>query len=86
MTEIEIIKKLGDIFQDIFDDENLIISNDTTAEDIDDWDSLAHITLIVAVEKDFNFKVTLGELQGLKNVGDMVGLIGKKSDQGEHLF
>lgn len=82
MTEIEIIKKLGGIFQDVFDDKSLIISNDTTAEDIDDWDSLAHITLIVAVEKDFNFKLTLGELQDLQNVGDMVGLIGKKIGSG----
>ena len=78
MTEIDIIKKLGNIFQDVFDDESLTISNDTTAEDIDDWDSLAHINLIVAIEKDFKFKVTLGELQDLQNVGDMVGLIGKK--------
>ena len=78
MTEIDIIKKLGNIFQDVFDDESLTISNDTTAEDIDDWDSLAHIILIVAIEKDFKFKVTLGELQDLQNVGDMVGLIGKK--------
>tara|TARA_B110000495_G_C22666587_1_gene394245 strand:+ start:246 stop:500 length:255 start_codon:yes stop_codon:yes gene_type:complete len=78
VTEIDIIKKLGNIFQDVFDDESLTISNDTTAEDIDDWDSLAHIILIVAIEKDFKFKVTLGELQDLQNVGDMVGLIGKK--------
>ena len=78
MTEIEIVKKLGGIFQDVFDDENLMISNDTTAEDIDDWDSLEHITLIVAIEKDFNIKLTLGELQDLQSVGDMVSLIGKK--------
>lgn len=78
MTEIEIIKKLGNIFQDVFDDENLMISSDTTAEDIEDWDSLAHINLIVAIENDFNIKLTLGELQDLQNVGDMIGLIGKK--------
>ena len=78
MTEIDIIKKLGNIFQDVFDDESLTISNDTTAEDIDDWDSLAHINLIVAIEKDFNIKLTLGELQGLQNVSDMVALIGEK--------
>ena len=78
MSEIEIIKRLEDIFQDIFDDKNLMISNDTTAEDIDDWDSLAHINLIVAIEKDFNIKLTLGELQGLQNVSDMVALIGEK--------
>jgi acyl carrier protein len=82
VTEIDIIKKLGGIFKDVFDDENLMISNDTTADDIDDWDSLAHINLIVAIEKGFNFKVTLGELQGLQNVGDMVALIGKKAGQG----
>jgi acyl carrier protein len=82
VSEIEIIKRLEDIFQDVFDDENLMISNDTTAEDIDDWDSLAHINLIVTIEKDFNIKLTLGELQGLQNVSDMVALIGKKIGPG----
>ena len=82
MTEISIIKKLEGIFQDVFDDESLMISGETTAEDIDDWDSLAHINLIVAIEKDFNFKFTLGELQDLQNVGDIVGLIGEKIGSG----
>jgi acyl carrier protein len=82
VTEIEITKKLEDIFQDVFDDEKLMISKETTADDIDDWDSLEHINLIVNIEKDFNIKLTLGELQDLQNVGDMVDLIGEKVGPG----
>ncbi len=81
MTEAEIYKKLEAIFRDVFDDEELKISKDTTAEDIEDWDSLAHITLVVAIENEFNFKLTLSELQGLQNVGDIVYLISKQATQ-----
>ena len=79
MSGSEIIKKLERIFRDIFDEEDLGISNETTAEDIEDWDSLAHILLVLAIEKDFNVKFALGELQTLQNVGDMVDLIIKKT-------
>ena len=79
MSGSEIIKKLERIFRDIFDEEDLGISNETTAEDIEDWDSLAHIQLVLAIEKDFNVKFALGELQTLQNVGDMVDLIIKKT-------
>jgi len=79
MSGSEIIKKLERIFRDIFDEEDLGISNETTAEDIEDWDSLAHIHLVLAIEKDFNVKFALGELQTLQNVGDMVDLIIKKT-------
>jgi acyl carrier protein len=78
MTGNEMLKKLEGIFRDIFDEEDLKISNETTAEDIEDWDSLAHINLVVAIEKEFNVKFALGELQLLQNVGDMVELILKK--------
>ena len=82
MNREEIIGRLGSIFKDIFDEEDLEINDKTTAEDIEDWDSLAHINLVVAIEKEFSVKFALGELQALQNVGDMVGLIIKKTHQG----
>lgn len=81
MTEMGILEKLELIFRDIFDEEDLSIRTDTTAEDIEDWDSLAHINLVVAIEKEFNVKFALGELQGLQNVGDMIDLINRKFGQ-----
>ena len=56
MNREEIIGRLGSIFKDIFDEEDLEINDKTTAEDIEDWDSLAHINLVVAIEKEFSVK------------------------------
>ena len=72
--------KLQDIFRDVFDDNSLNISVQTNAKDIEDWDSLMHINLVVAVEKEFKIKFFLGELKTLKNVGDMIDLIKKKCE------
>ena len=79
MTEVEVIEKLEQVFRDIFDEEELTINNETTAEDIEDWDSLAHINLVVSIEKEFDVKFALGELQALRNVGGMVDLVIRKS-------
>ncbi len=68
------------IFRDIFDDPSLEISDQTTAADVDEWDSLAHINLVVAMEKEFKIKFALGELQAMRNVGDMMALIEKKTN------
>lgn len=75
---MDILKELQPIFQDIFDDEDLVVTNESNAESIDDWDSLSHIRLVVAIEKQFGIKFAFGELQGLKNVGEMITLIEKK--------
>ena len=72
------IEKLLPIFRNIFDDEDLIITDLTTANDIDGWDSLAHIRLIVAIEKYFEISFSASEISELKNVGEMVSLILKK--------
>ena len=79
MTNEEIHKQLQIIFQDIFDDSSLEITRKTSAVDIDDWDSLAQINLIVASEKNFGVKFSLGELATLNNVGDMLDLIASKA-------
>jgi acyl carrier protein len=71
--------RLNKIFQDIFDDPTLQISDSMTAADIESWDSLTHIDLIVQVEQEFKIKLTTGEARGLKDVGDFVSLIAKKA-------
>ncbi|MDD2960348.1 MAG: acyl carrier protein [Lachnospiraceae bacterium] len=78
MEKEQILAEVQEIFRDVFDDENLVISEDTSAADIDDWDSLSHIRLVVAIEKKFDIKFAFGELQELKNVGEMLELIQEK--------
>lgn len=75
MTREEIYGKLNEVFQDVFDDEDITVSDSTVASDVDGWDSLEHINLIVAVERCFGIKFTMGETTGLKNVGEMVDRI-----------
>ena len=71
--------RLNKVFQDIFDDPGLQVSEDMTANDVEGWDSLTHIDLIVQVEKEFRIKLSTGEVRGLKNVGDFISLIAKKA-------
>ena len=64
--------------RDVFDDDDLEISLETTAEEVEDWDSLSHIRLIVAVERKFGFKFKNSEIEALKNVGELVNLVETK--------
>ena len=75
MTREQVYAELNEVFQDVFDDESITVSDETTADDIEDWDSLEHINLVVAVEKQFGIKFTMGEVNGMKNVGAMVDII-----------
>ena len=75
MSREEIYKKLDEVFQDVFDDETIHVTDTTTANDIEDWDSLEHIGLIVAIERKFNIKFNMAEITSLKNVGEMVDII-----------
>ena len=75
---INTINKLLLIFRDVFDDDELMIDATTKAENIDEWDSLAHIRLIISIEKDFNLSFTTDEISNLANVGDMADLIIQK--------
>lgn len=75
MTEAEIFARLNKIFRKVFDDANITVTRATTARDIDDWDSLEHITLIGAVEREFKVKFTMKEVSTMKNVGEMADLI-----------
>lgn len=78
MNQDEIKSKLTEIIREVLDDEKIIINRDTTANDVEDWDSLAHISIIVAIEKEFVIRFDLYELKPLKNVGEMIDLIKSK--------
>lgn len=71
----EIYERLNEVFRDIFDDDTIEVNDSTTADDIEDWDSLNHITLIDAVESEFGVRFTMGEVSGMKNVGEMAEII-----------
>ena len=75
MTRDEIMEKVRRIFWDVFDDETLDINDSTNSSDIEDWDSLEHINLLVAIERSFGIKFTMGETTGMKNVGEMADKI-----------
>ena len=74
----DILNKLQPIFQDIFEDDDLLITAESSADTVEGWDSLAHIVLIFAIEQEFEIKFALGELEAMKNVGDMVELLQTK--------
>lgn len=78
MSPDEIQTALGAVFRDVFDDETLSIQAATTAKDVEGWDSLTHINLVVATEKRFRVKFTTKEVNGLANVGEFVALIARK--------
>ncbi len=78
MTEEQIYEKLNEIFRDIFDDESIVVSPQTNSDDIEDWDSLEHINLVAAVEKEFGIKFNIAQVTGMKDVGEMVGIILEK--------
>lgn len=75
MSREEVYAKLNPVFQDVFDDDSIEVCDETTAADIEDWDSLEHINLVVAVEKAFGIKFNMGEVSAMKNVGEMVDYI-----------
>ena len=75
MTRQEAYARLTAVFRDVFDDESIELCDETTSNDIEDWDSLEHITLISAVEREFRMKFKMGEISSMKNVGEMVDAI-----------
>ena len=78
MSREEIFNGVQNIFRDIFDDNDLIISDSTNSDEIEDWDSLNHINLVSAIEKEFKIRFALRELMTLKDVGAMIDLMVKK--------
>ena len=81
MTEAEIYRQLTPLFQDVFGDDGIVLTPETTADDIAEWDSFNHINLIVAVETHYKIKFGTAEVEQLKDVGDMVAAIRRKLDR-----
>ncbi len=75
MTREEVYKRLNKVFRQVFDDDSITVTDETTSKDIDDWDSFEHINLVVAVEEEFSFKIPMGKVVTMKNVGEMVDII-----------
>ena len=75
MSKEEVYERLNKVFRDVFDDESIVVKPETTSKDIEDWDSLEHINLVVAVEQEFGIKFNMGEVTTMKNVGEMVDII-----------
>tara|TARA_B100001093_G_C26298473_1_gene788316 strand:+ start:221 stop:469 length:249 start_codon:yes stop_codon:yes gene_type:complete len=75
MNKSEVIKELKKIFSEVFFDSDYVFSRNLNADDIDEWDSLTHINLIVAIEKKFDISFTLEELESQYNVGDTIDMI-----------
>ena len=71
----EIFDRLNEVFQDVFDDDSITVNERTTAKDIEDWDSLSHITLVSAVEDEFRMKFSMKEVVEMKNVGEMAAIV-----------
>lgn len=78
MDQPQIYTRLTSVFRDVFDEDDLALTPETTAEDVDGWDSLSHIRLVLAISKSFGVKFSASEIGGLKNVGEFVELIQKK--------
>jgi acyl carrier protein len=78
MERSEILKQINGIFHDTLDDDTLVIEETTQASDVDEWDSLTHIQLVVAVEKNFKIRFTSKEIQSWNNVGEMMDCIQEK--------
>jgi acyl carrier protein len=78
MERKELLEQVQNIFHDVLDDEDIVLTYETTANDVDDWDSLTNIQLIVEIERHFRIKFTSQEILEWKNVGEMIDCINGK--------
>ncbi|MBO4883293.1 MAG: acyl carrier protein [Lachnospiraceae bacterium] len=75
MTREEVYERLNKVFREILDDDSIELHDETVADDVDGWDSFEHINLIVGVEEEFGFKIPMGKVVTMANVGEMVDII-----------
>lgn len=79
MSRNEILEQVTDIFRDEFDDDSIVLTDDTVAGDVEGWDSLMHISLLAAIEDAFDFKFEMKDVVGMKNVGEMLDIIERET-------
>lgn len=75
MNREEVFARLNKVFREVFDDDSITVTNETTANDIEDWDSLMHINLLSEIENEFGIHFQMKDVTGMRNVGDMVNKI-----------
>lgn len=78
MTEPELYDALNQVFRQVLEDDTLVLTPETTADDVDGWDSMNHIFIVVELEKRFGVKFQAAEMEELKNVGELVALVREK--------
>ena len=78
MDKNQILEEVQEIFREVLDNEEIVLNDATTADDVEEWDSLTHIQLIVAIEKHFKIKFTSKEILSWQNVGEMIDCIATK--------
>ena len=78
MDNDQVLKEVNDIFLDVLDEDDIVLERETTADDVEDWDSLVHMQLILAIEKHFQIKFISSEIMKFRNVGEMCDSIMKK--------
>ena len=83
MDNAAVYAKLTDIFHDVLDNDEIVLAPELTAKEVDGWDSLAHVRLILAIEKAFHVSFTASEVGRLKNVGELAGLVESKSPKAQ---
>jgi acyl carrier protein len=81
VDEAQIYERLTQIFQDIFDDDSISVTPELSAKDVDGWDSVTHIRLMLTVEKAFKIKFSTSEISNLNNVGDLVTLVKARTQE-----
>jgi len=78
MTRADIFSELTTVFRDVFNQPGLILTEDLTANDVDNWDSLSHMVMITEVEQRFNIKFKLRDINKMRNVGDLVTILSER--------
>jgi len=76
---VDVLQRVGEVFRDVFDADDLSIDRETTAADVNGWDSLMHVRLMIAIEKAFGVRFSSSEVAGLPNVGALVDLVQRKT-------
>lgn len=79
LTTDNVYERLNTLFRDVLDDDGLVLRQDTTAKDVGGWDSMANVQLMLGVEREFGVHLSAGQMQALRNVGDLVSAIVKGS-------